>query len=146
MIRKLTVALLALVLSAGVAGVVAGQADAYPRWQPGGNNNEPVTNAVNITVWTKGNNYRAPRVYITTAAGRYVKDARNVGYAMRRPGRTGFSYVARNVPQGVALKVRVASPYTFLGGERLYFQNFHFTKHQERTVGLIQAGLGSFTE
>ena len=146
MIRKLSVALLALVLSAGVAGAVAGQADAYPRWQPGGNNYGPVTNAVNITVWTKGNNYRAPRVYITAATGRYVKDARYVGYPMRRPGRTGFSYVANNVPQGVALKVRVASPHQFLGGERLYFQNFHFTKHQERTVGLIQAGLGSFTE
>lgn len=122
--------------------VASGQAAAAPWDNDGG----PVTNAVNITVWTRGDNYRAPRVYITTAYGRYVKDARNVGYPKRRPGRTGFSYVAYNVPQGVALKVRVASPYHFLGGERLFFQNFHFTKHQERSVGLIQQGLGSFTE
>jgi len=142
MIRKLTVALMGLILSAGLVSVASGQAAAAPWDNDGG----PVTNAVNITVWTRGDNYRAPRVYITTAYGRYVKDARNVGYPKRRPGRTGFSYVAYNVPQGVALKVRVASPYHFLGGERLFFQNFHFTKHQERSVGLIQQGLGSFTE
>ncbi len=145
MIRKLTVALLALVLSVGVAGVAAGQADAYPRWQPGGNNG-PATNTVAITVWTKGNNYRAPRVYITTAYGRYVKDAQSVGYPTRRPGRTGFNYVANNVPQGVALKVRVGGPHRYLGGERLYFQNFRYMKHQSRSVGLMQVGLGSFAD
>ncbi len=111
MIRKLTVALMGLILSAGLVSVASGQAAAAPWDNDGG----PVTNAVNITVWTRGDNYRAPRVYITTAYGRYVKDARNVGYPKRRPGRTGFSYVAYNVPQGVALKVRVASPYHFLG-------------------------------
>ncbi|MCA9834394.1 MAG: hypothetical protein KC435_10625 [Thermomicrobiales bacterium] len=56
MFRKLTVALMALAMAAGLAGAVAGEASAYPDrdWRPGQNHGwNQATNRVDVLVWGK---------------------------------------------------------------------------------------------
>lgn len=132
MFRKLTVAFMALAMAVGLAGLVAGEASAYPhRGGPGGPGhswNQP-SNRVDITVvsrsnhnqwgnghnrWDQnrwGNNWRAPRVYVVGSyTGRYVGTATLIG-SNRQGASTTYRYSIRNLPWNTPLTVKADGGY-----------------------------------
>ena len=143
MFRKLTVALMALAMAAGLSGLVAGEASAYPNrgWDPGpGHGWNQATNRVDVVVWAKqttnswgndrwGNGRRwdngprwssAPRVYaVETYTGRYAGTATLVS-TDRSGGMLGYRYVFRNLPWDTILKIRVSGPGSYVGMDDLY--------------------------
>jgi len=146
MFRKFTVALLALTMAAGLSGLVAGGASAYPdRHWPGnpGHGWNQQSNRVDVVVWANrnddrwgnpwqrgnpwdndhdrwGNQSRAPRVYaVDTYSGRYVARASLVSSDPN--GRLiGYRYVFRNLPWNTALTVQVSGEGSYAGYDRVY--------------------------
>ncbi|GAB05926.1 hypothetical protein GOAMR_46_00220 [Gordonia amarae NBRC 15530] len=127
MFRKLMVALMALALAAGLTGLVAGEASAYPNrgWPegPGHSWNQP-SNRVDITVVSKqgfnrwgnghngwnqnrwGNGRQAPRVYlVVSSTGSYAGSATLIGN-YRQGSSTVYRYTARNLPWNTTLTAK----------------------------------------
>ena len=133
MFRKLTVALLALIMSVGLAGLVAGEAAARPNPTGPGKSWIKETNRVDITVWTtttsrpdnRGHGPRsfgqAPTVVITDRWGGVVAHARKVG--TQNSGRSvGYRYVVRNLPWNTAFTVKVWGEGSFYGDNHVYLK------------------------
>lgn len=146
MFRKFTVALLALIMAAGLSGLVAGGASAYPdrNWPDNpGHGWHQQSNRVDVVVWANrndnrwghpgqhgnrwdnnydrwGNRSSALRVYaVDSYSGRYAASASLVSTVPN--GRLiGYRYVFRNLPWNKALTVRVSGEGSYAGYDRVY--------------------------